>query len=426
MIKTAVLLYILAQTLFLINIQFPTTPNFDEFHYVPSAKQFLQLKENQNWEHPPLGKLILALGIALWGDRPIGWRFMSTIFGSLTLVGMYVLGLLLLESQEAALWIALLTLANHLLYVQARIGMLDTFMFGFLVWAMVGYCATWLPRFSTSENRKLFAFSGLMFGLSIACKWFSVVPWVGCGLLVAVIRLLQLCGLSFANPQPLDWYRPKLWEGLRWYDFALSLGVLPFSVYFGSFLPYLFIKNGSYSIGSFFAVQAKMWNGQLRVVSSHPYMSHWPDWPLLTRPIWYAFDRVGSQSVRGVLLLGNPLIMWTGLVALLGCLWGWVFRRDRAAFFSCFFYALFYGCWLVIPRKISFYYYYYPAGMMLSLALAYVFFRKEFGKLSSVPWVRWAFLGSTFSLFIHFFPILAALKIPSEAFRRWMWFPSWI
>ena len=433
MIKTAVLLYFLAQTFFLINIQFPTKHNFDEFHYVPSAKQFLQLKENQNWEHPPLGKLIMAVGIAAWGDRPIGWRFMSTVFGALTWVGMYFLGLLLFESEEAALWIALLTLANQLLYVQARIGMLDTFMFGFLIWAMVGYCATWLPQFSRSQNRKFFAFSGLMFGLSMACKWFAVVPWIGCGLLIGVIRLCQFRKLRFANPQPLDWYQPKMWAGLRWYDFILSLVVLPCFVYFCSFLPYLFISNrvmtgGSYSVLDFFAVQAKMWNGQLRVISPHPYMSHWPDWPLLRRPIWYAFDKEGlrQESVRGVLLLGNPLIMWSGVVALLGCLWGGIFRRDRAGFFICFFYALFYGCWLVIPRKISFYYYYYPAGMMLSFALAYVFFRKEFGRLSAIPWLRWAFLGSACSLFIHFFPILAALKIPADAFRRWMWFPSWI
>src|SRR4051794_15618530 len=87
---TCVALFALAMILFLINIQFPRNHDFDEFHYVPSAKQFLDLKVNQNWEHPPLGKELMAVSIGIWGDRPIGWRFASVLFSSLTLVGMYL------------------------------------------------------------------------------------------------------------------------------------------------------------------------------------------------------------------------------------------------------------------------------------------------------------------------------------------------
>jgi hypothetical protein len=42
-IRTSVILYLLAQLFFLINIQFPAKPNFDEFHYVPSAKQVVNV-----------------------------------------------------------------------------------------------------------------------------------------------------------------------------------------------------------------------------------------------------------------------------------------------------------------------------------------------------------------------------------------------
>jgi dolichyl-phosphate-mannose-protein mannosyltransferase len=154
-------------------------------------------------------------------------------------------------------------------------------------------------------------------------------------------------------------------------------------------------------------------------------MSTWKDWPLLSRPIWYAFDKEGAQGelVRGVILLGNPLVMWGGLVALLACLLGWLRFRSREAFLILAFYAMFYGSWVAIPRKIAFYYYYYPAGMLLSLALAYLFEQAEAGRK---PWARWTFLAISFGLFVYFFPVLAALKIPSEDFRRWMWFWSWV
>jgi dolichyl-phosphate-mannose--protein O-mannosyl transferase len=425
---TAGVFYGICQILFLINIQFPKGHNFDEFHYVPSAKQFLAMTENQNWEHPPLGKILMAVGIQLWGDQPIGWRFMSTIFGSLTLVGMYILALVLFESEQAAIWVALLTLVNQLLYVQARIGMLDTFMFAFLVWAMAAYCATWKSSFTPRENRRLLNFTGVMFGLGMACKWFVVVPWMGCVALVLVIRLLQRWKTTFGSPRATDWYRPDQWSKLNWKDWVIRLGLFPLGVYFLTFVPYFFVSGSHHSLSDLITMQIKMFDGQLRVVHSHPYMSHWLDWPLLKRPIWYAFDKEGAGPtwVRGVLLLGNPVIMWTGLLALGVCAWNWVKTRDQVGFLILFFYLIYFGCWAVIPRKIAFYYYYYPAGMVLSLALAYAFRFFEAKKIFKDQVPRWVFLGVAFGMFVYFFPILAALRIPADSFRQWMWFSSWI
>ena len=49
---------------------------------------------------------------------------------------------LLFVMAATALWLALLTFVNHLLYVQARIGMLDTFMFAFIAWGLAAFTAT--------------------------------------------------------------------------------------------------------------------------------------------------------------------------------------------------------------------------------------------------------------------------------------------
>ncbi len=428
-LKVCFILYAVCQTFLLINIQFPKTHNFDEFHYIPSAKQFLALSPNQNWEHPPLGKLLMAIGVSLWGDRPIGWRFMNTVFGSLTLVGMYLLAFILFENETLALWVALLTLFNQLLYVQSRIGMLDTFMVAFLIWGMIYFCSTWRLGLSSNELKKYFKFMGIFFGLAMACKWFAIVPWLACLALFSMVRLLQKWKTQFQKATPDDWYRPDLWKNLLWKDFFISLGVVPIGVYFLTFSPFLFVPGAITSLLDPLLMQIRMWEGQLRVVTAHPYMSQWIDWPLITRPIWYAFDREGDQQewVRGVLLVGNPLVMWTGLLAVFYCAWDWIQNRHYKAFFIVFFYFIFYFSWAVIPRKISFYYYYYPAGLMLSLALAYAFQEIFFtGKKKELPKIQWTYLGVAACLFIYFFPILAALKIPSDSFRNWMWFASWI
>lgn len=431
---TAAALGFFSWILFLINIQFPKGHNFDEFHYVPSAKQFLELKTNQNWEHPPLAKELMAIGIAVGEDRPFGWRLMSTIFGSLTLVGIYFLALVLFKSEELALWTALLTLCNQLLYVQARIGMLDTFMMGFLVWALVAFCAAWSVGLRRPRIRVRLGLSGLFFGLAICCKWFAIVPWVTCLGAIYGVRLLQSWKTSFSPQRKEDWYHPDLWKNVQASDWILWLIVVPAITYAIPFLIFAVIPGSHFGPVELVLMQKKMWEGQLRVVTSHPYMSQWKEWALMNRPIWYAFDKEGSHQewVRGVLLLGNPVIMWSGLLAILFCFWSWLKNRSRAAFLILIFYGAFYGSWIVIPRKIAFYYYYYPAGMMLSFALAYFFHEWEKsrppikGEVSIPRVARWIFLGGALGMFIYFFPILAALRIPTKSFTHWMWFRSWI
>lgn len=436
---TCAALFAFSQILFLLFIQFPQKVNFDEFHYVPSAKQFLALVPNQNWEHPPLAKEIMAVGIGILGDRPVGWRIMSTLFGSATLVGMYLWGLAIFESPEAALWVALVTLADQMLYVQARIGMLDTFMGAFIVWAMAAFCAAWTwgqgesrGGWSDQQLRILFRFCGVCLGLATACKWFGVIPWALCLILVGLIRVFQNWGVRFERPLDSDWYRPTLWAAIGPGEWALSFLALPLLVYYLTFIPFFFIHGNHTTIGDvLFGMQLRMWQGQGRVVSSHPYMSTWPQWALIRRPIWYAFDKEGRfprEWVRGVILLGNPFVIWSGVAAVAFCFFSWIRSRRREAFLILVIYAAFYLSWIVIPRKIAFYYYYYPAALVLSLALGYLFERLEKAAWASreAIWARWIYLGIAIGVFIYFFPISAALRIPANSFRRWMWFSSWI
>jgi hypothetical protein len=149
-----------------------------------------------------------------------------------------------------------------------------------------------------------------------------------------------------------------------------------------------------------------MWTEQLRVVTQHPYISKWSSWPFMIRPIWYSFDKEGGNFYRCVIMLGNPLVMWGGLMALASCIWAWFARRSREAFLILNFYCAFYLGWAFIPRKITFYYYYYPAGMTLSMAIAFFFHYWESGKclfLGKFHILRWTFLAVCIGIFIFFY-----------------------
>ncbi len=380
---------------FLLFSRFPSTHNYDEAHYIPAAVELLQGKADRNLEHPPLAKELMAVGISLLGDQPLGWRVMSAVFGALTLCGMFFLANVFFGRLDLALWTALLTLSNHFIFVQARIGMLDTFMEGFLIWALGLFSKALMDADLRREERdRILVFSGLLFGFATACKWFAAVPWACC------------FGLSLAlNSRP------------RWKPAILAWVIAPFTAYFISFLPFLMLRGRG--ILDFFPLHHQMWTAQQWVIGTHPYMSHWLGWPIIARPIWYAFEVLPSRAdlFRGVVLIGNPLLMWSGLLGLVYCVYGALKHLDRMAALICFLYGIQYFSWLFIPRKLLFYYYYYPASLMLSLAVAYFFSRHE--KL------KWWYLAAAGLVFAYFFPVLAGLPVSVGDFQRWIWFKSW-
>ena len=78
---------------------------FDEAYYVnaarviagiaPAGERDLRLDaplgHDPNAEHPQLAKLVIAGSIELFGDGPFAWRLGSLLFGTLAIIGMFVL-----------------------------------------------------------------------------------------------------------------------------------------------------------------------------------------------------------------------------------------------------------------------------------------------------------------------------------------------
>lgn len=114
---------------------------FDEKYYVnaarviagvtfPSADAYNGSSPNgtdPNAEHPQGGKLIIAAGIKLFGDNPIGWRIGAVVFGTLVIVAMYWLVLCAGGSSWLALGAATLMAFENLELLHGRIAVLDVY-----------------------------------------------------------------------------------------------------------------------------------------------------------------------------------------------------------------------------------------------------------------------------------------------------------
>jgi dolichyl-phosphate-mannose-protein mannosyltransferase len=412
-----VIIFFVAHFALLIGVTTPDKFYFDEVHYVPAARQMLEPGMPEpilNPMHPPLAKQLIALSIRILGDTPLGWRYPAVLFGSLAIVAVYLCGLALFAGEGPAVASALLAFFNQMVFVQSRIAMLDIFALAFGLLAT----AAFMQGFRKQRPHLWFALAGLAFGLSTACKWSGLFALAISIVIVAAIRLMQGWRTAFGDGNASDWYRPELWPGFRTTHFAACFLLIPALAYLATFVP---LYGLSFS---------DLWEAQRRIfadnttteIAGHTYMSAWPSWPFLVRPVWYLFDKVADDRIAAVVLLGNPLVLWPALPALAVCLRDWIVARRLDAFLILAFYFGPWLAWAMLPRTLGFLYYYLPSATVAALALVYALRRGD-----SPRWLLWAYVAIAFAGFAAMLPISAAfIGTSMETFDRLMIFQNWI
>lgn len=401
----------------------PSTPYFDEVHYLPAAREIVSLFENGyggylNREHPLLGKALIALGMGLAGDNPIGWRIMPLAFGTLALfASMRALWHASLDRFATAAFGVLLITGFHL-FIQSRIAMLDVFMAAFLAvaaWQFAGACA------QPETGRWRLALTGIALGLAMGSKWNAIPLAMLPGLAFFAARLSAGRRRLFLSRRGAPVPGMTLVEAIMW------LGIVPLIAYALTFVPGYWL--GEYLRPSPLAEQGLIgFHGEIlalqrQVLAPHAYQSTWPQWVLNTRGIWYLYEVVDGAQ-RGVLLIGNPLTMLLGLPALAWCLVSGAWRGNWAKLVVVIGYSASLGFWLIAPKAVQFYYHYFVPGFFMLGALALALSdlrRKDWGK-----WLAWATLAASAGLFALFYKALSAAPLEGAmSFAKWTWLPGW-
>ena len=122
-------------------------------------------------------------------------------------------------------------------------------------------------------------------------------------------------------------------------------------------------------------------------------------------------------------MLGNPFTMLAGLPALLLCLWDGVRLRDRLRLGLVVFYVAALIFWALNGKPVQFYYHYELAATFLMAALALVLAGWwERG----LRWPAWTTTAIAVVLFVGFYPILSAAKLPrGNSYADYAWIKSW-
>ena len=403
-LPVALAIALFAQLLFGWRLATPHKPYFDEVHYLPAARTLWALTGPTNIEHPLVGKLLIGLGIAIFGDDPLGWRIFSAMAATATLLGMFAILQLLFGRLRTSVLGTLLALGNFTLFIQARIAMLDGFMAAFIVGAVA--TMLWAMRGQGPSVQRRWVAGSVLLGLAVGTKW-TAVPY------------LAFAGVAFLLVKRRH---PKAWPGLTAIPALAILGGVSVLTYLATFAPAFFYGRDPLTLARLLPFQLEMYRQQTQVLSPHTYQSDWWTWAIDRRPIWYLYEAVDGAQ-RGVLMLGNPAVFWGGLVAVVVCLWGWARDRDAKLGAVAGLWFASYAMWAVIPKSLGFIYYYYLSSLWLPIVIAAAFHRYAHG--SRKHWDEW-FLVLNAGLFAYFYPIIssAALSGPG-AFQHWMWFGSW-
>jgi hypothetical protein len=405
---------------------------FDEIYHGRTAYETVrQLTPYEN-SHPPLGKLIISLGIQLFGMTPFGWRFMGAVFGALMLAVFYVLVTNMFGKRNVSICATLLLGFDFMRFVQTRIATIDTFAAFFILLSYL-----FMYRFISQphdtkvrEYIRPLTMSGLFFGIGCASKW--VVVYAGFGLAALYfIHLIATYRYHYLDGEPYV-YTKRMFKviPLSFLFFVL----VPVGVYCLSYIPYGMARDMTLRGGMLWnpAYYKMIWDNQVFMYSyhsnlnvTHDYASRWYQWITDARPILFYRAERPNGFISSFSSFGNPVIWWGGFIAM-GAMGVRLakFKDSRSAVILISYLSQILP-WLFISR-IVFIYHYFPSVIFLVLALAHVLDSVEERDYKRWKRVMYGFTASAAALFLLFYPALTGIAAPKWYFRFILrWLPSW-
>lgn len=394
---------------------YETETMFDEVYHARAAFEYIHHIPAFENTHPPLGKIIISIGIRLFGMNPFGWRFMSAVFGTLMVPLIYLFAKKLFHQTRFAVLTTMLYVFDFMPINLSRIATIDIFVAFFIVlsyYFMYHYCVSVQHGDSLKKSLVPLGLCGFSMGLAVATKWTGVYAGVGLGILF-FMNMLKCYERYLILPSTSN-------LGTHTTDFSgyfiktcgfcmLAFILVPSVIYMLSYIPFV-SKTGSSHLWTKAIENSKlMLSYHTSVTQAHAFSSRWYEWLCNKRPLLDSFQILSDETFSSVICMGNPIIWWTGLIALIALLYNWLKYHDSKAGFLCTAYSIQLIPWLFITRT-TFIYHYFASSLFLILSLGY-FLQKLLAKKHKL-FVILFFIVVIITL-ISFYPSLVG--IPSNS-----------
>ena len=472
----------LAAVLRLIGVAHPHELAFDETYYVKDAWSLWTLGYEGTWGdganqafptgedlplsdqgafivHPPLGKWLIALGMAIGGpENSGGWRLATALFGTASVLLVYLIARRLSGSVVVATVAGTLLAIDGLSIVMSRIALLDGILTFFI---LLGVLFVLIDRQGTIPvlerrdpdapdpfwgpvlwRRPWLVAAGLALGAACAVKWSGLYVLTGFGLYVVITDALARRRAGVV-----------LWPtaaAFRQGPVSFVLLVFPaLAVYLVSWTGWL-VTAGGYDRKSDANPLLALWKYHESMLGfhvglsrGHPYASPAWEWPLLLRPtaVWVdpSPSGCGTDHCIGVIsAVPNPLIWYGGVAAAVYLIYrlvrSWITRQPVGPELTVPLVglAVTYLPWLMFPERTIFQFYTVVMMPFLVLALAMTLriiagkredplYRRQSGERTVIIFLTFVVLVSAF-----FLPLWTGMSVPYEFWLLHNWLPGWV
>lgn len=386
------------------HVAYPLHYCFDEDQFAGAAQQFLTgVPANAECCHPPLAKLLIGVGMLLFGNNPMGWRFLVVCFGVQSVVLAFLIGRELFEDRRAG-WLAAAFMAADGFYLAyARLAFSEGFLTSLALWSILAAV--------TARGWGGVLVSAVLAGLSGSVKWSGMQV-----VLPACFAILML-------------------RRVPWYS-LVAFAAVPL-VHLGVWMIGLAMSGQPYGPLAVWHVMRERANLHLGFVhGANPLESAWYTWLVLWHPLIVkntrdgAFIRIASTVGNPVLWIAADVTLLALLVAGVGAAFSARWRARWRGWFDSSFtraVAILAVGWvsmslLWFSRRIVTYFYHYLASWGFAiLLLAGVVARLD----RRYPKQVLAFVMLVAVAFVYFAPVWAELPISSAAAHRRLIFPGW-
>jgi len=400
---------------------------FDEIYFVRSAEQYLNLQVPYEWTHPPLGKLILASGIAAFGYNPFGWRIMGVIFATLMIPLIYILGKKLLGTWIGASASAFLLTFDFMHFSMSRMATVDTYVVFFSLASQLFfliYLKDVLEKGWKAPVQPLFL-AFLFFALGFSTKW---VVLYGFAAQLAILVALRLKDVAKVKGGWLD----KI-NAFSDHPYAVILGfsLVAVLVYFLTYIPDMLAGRSLIEVMN---LQGSMYGYHSTLNATHAFSSPWWTWPFMPRPLWLYVSYLSNSAKSTIVLMGNPLVWWVGFTCVIGISAFALFkivktkgkRLGEIGLPAIFITIFFFFQWVpyAIISRVTFIYHFYVNVPFLCLAAAYFI-----SKYWSNKWVKVAaiaYFAGTVAMFGLFYAVISGMPASNSWSDSLKWFGSWV
>ena len=375
---------------------FPERRIWDEVYFPVMARKYLE-GSYQFDLHPPLGKFIMAIPIALFGDTFVAWRLTPLIFGLALLALGFFLGWTLFGERIGALLVGAFFAGETMLIVYSRVGIMD----GFLVFFVL---ATFYAALR-AENGRQALWTAVMLGLAISIKWAAFPVAIPAGYVLWRKGLLRSFVASL-------WVSAVLYLAIVYVERLIVVSANPIRAWEATW---------EWHLQAFDKVTAAIPN---------PWGSPWWSWPVMLRPIRFFYGQNAEGQLQVITAIGNPFLWWSSSVAVVAGVVE-VARRliSRKPVADDPIVPILLGyVFLLLPwvpgTRIPYIYNYLPCYAFALLALVYwmcrIWRRPAWG-----PWAVVAFAVCALGMTLFFLPMVTGLPMSEQALLQRIWFDSW-